>query len=85
MSPEQLQQDQVDTIMKRYTTIKMTKAERQLKERNDKIGLIRERYEELKHSAVGDQAMNSYDRYMNIQGLLNKKLKKVQGNSVEQK
>ena len=60
--------------MKKYTTIDMTKKQKARKERDDRIGLLRERYEELKHSNIGDKAMNSYDRYMNVQGI-NKKMK----------
>ena len=52
----------------------MTKKQKARKERDDRIGLLRERYEELKHSNIGDKAMNSYDRYMNVQGI-NKKMK----------
>lgn len=59
--------------MRKYTTIEMSKKDRTMKERDDRIGLLRERYEELKYSSIGDGAMNSYDRYMNVQGMLKKK------------
>ena len=51
----------------------MPEWQRKIKERDDRIGLLRERYEELKHSNIGHSAMNSYDRYMNVQGMLKKK------------
>ena len=73
MSPHDRQQEEVHEIMRKYTTIEMSKKDRRMKERDDRIGLLRERYEELKYSSIGDGAMNSYDRYMNVQGMLKKK------------
>lgn len=61
----------------------MPAKERKIKEREDRIGLLRERYEELKHSQIGDSAMNSYDRYMNVQGMLKKKAQKIDSNPVQ--
>lgn len=73
MNPEERQLDEVQEIMKKYTTMDMSKKEKAIKERDDRIALLRERYEELKHSHIGDGAMNSYDRYMNVQGMRKKK------------
>jgi hypothetical protein len=38
-----------------------------------RIGELRERYEELRWCKVKDPTMESYDRYMNVQGMLKKK------------
>ena len=67
------QQQQVMEILKKYTTIDLTEKQIKKKQRDEKIGLLRERYEELKFSQLGDKVMNSYDRYMNVQGMLKKK------------
>ena len=39
----------------------------------EKFGELRERYEELRWCKVKDGTMESYDRYMNVQGMLKKK------------
>lgn len=84
-SPDARQGEEVRAIMRRYTTIELSKKERAVKERKDRIGLLRERYEELKHSQLGDKAMNSYDRYMNVQGMLKRKVQKVEDTAAVQR
>jgi hypothetical protein len=31
---------------------------------NERLGELREKYEELKHCQIGSKAMDSYDKYM---------------------
>jgi hypothetical protein len=49
---------------------------------NDHIGELRERYEELKFCQIGNKAMESYDKYMNINGINKKYIAKIEDNPV---
>ena len=49
-------------------------------QRVERLGCLRERYEELKFSKLGDEVMEQYDRYMNIQGITKKHQPQIEDN-----
>ena len=50
---------------------------------NDRIGELRDRYEELKYCQIGNKAMESYDQYMVINGINKKYVAKIEDNPVQ--
>ena len=50
---------------------------------NDRMGELREKYEELKFCKIGDKAMDSYDKYMNVNGITKKHISKILENPVQ--
>jgi hypothetical protein len=49
---------------------------------NDHIGELREKYEELKFCQIGNKAMDSYDKYMVINGINKKYVAVIEENPV---
>lgn len=79
------QERQVKAVLKKYNKIHLSKEELAQRKYNDRIGELRERYEELRWCKIRDSQMESYDRYMNVQGMLNKKPFKPEENPEQQK
>ena len=72
-------------MLQKYNTNHLSKEQTELKKYNQRIGELRERYEELRWCKVQDPTMESYDRYMNVQGMLKKKPFKPDENQERQK
>ena len=63
----------------------MSPKEEQIMKVNDHIGELREKYEELKFCQIGNKAMDSYDKYMVINGINKKYVAVIEENPVQQK
>jgi hypothetical protein len=64
---------QVRAVLNKYCTRGISDEEKEKRRYKDRIGELRERYEELRYCKVEDGTMESYDRYMNVHGILKKK------------
>ena len=56
--------------------------EQEITKINDRMGELRERYEELKFCSIGNKAMDSYDKYMIVNGINKKYVAKIEDNPV---
>lgn len=82
LSTDEVQNQKVHDVLKKYTKVYLSPKEQEIMNLNDHMGELRERYEELKFCQIGNKAMDSYDKYMNINGINKKYIAKIEDNPV---
>jgi translation initiation factor 2 beta subunit (eIF-2beta)/eIF-5 len=82
LTSDEIQNQKVQDVLKKYTKTFMSPKEQEITKINDRMGELRERYEELKFCSIGNKAMDSYDKYMMVNGINKKYVAKIEDNPV---
>ena len=74
---------EVQRVLQKYTVHHLPDEEKKRVKENQRMGELRDRYDELKFCKLNSTAMESYDKYMNVRGMLKKRIFKLPDNPVK--